>query len=134
MELTLARLHEMGSSGFPGLLGIEVYEAGDGYVRARLELHEKHQAPNGYLHAGAVVGLADTAAGYGCILSLPDDAKGFTTIELKTNFLRSAWKGTIECEARRLHRGRTTQVWDADVTDPEGRVMALLRATQLILR
>ena len=134
MELTLAQLHEMGSSGFPGLLGIDVYEAGDGFVRARLELHEKHQAPNGYLHAGAVVGLADTAAGYGCILSLPDDAKGFTTIELKANFLRSAWKGTIECEARRLHDGRTTQVWDADVTDPEGRTMALLRATQLILR
>jgi uncharacterized protein (TIGR00369 family) len=67
-------------------------------------------------------------------LSLPEDAKGFTTIELKTNFLRSAWNGTIECAARRLHDGRTTQVWDADVTDPEGRTMALLRATQLILR
>jgi uncharacterized protein (TIGR00369 family) len=134
VELTLAQLHAMGSSGFPGLLGIDVYEAGGGFVRARLELHEKHQAPNGFLHAGAVVGLADTAAGYGCILSLPDDAKGFTTIELKTNFLRSAWTGTIECEARRLHHGRTTQVWDADVTDPEGRTMALLRATQLILR
>ena len=134
MELTVAQLHEMGLSSFPGLLGIDVYEAGDGFVRARLELHEKHQAPNGYLHAGAVVGLADTAAGYGCILSLPDDAKGFTTIELKTNFLRSAWNGTIECEARRLHNGRTTQVWDADVTDPKGRTMALLRATQLILR
>ena len=134
MEVTLAQLHEMGSSGFPGLLGIDVYEAGNGFVRARLELHEKHQAPNGFLHAGAVIGLADTAAGYGCILSLPDDAKGFTTIELKTNFLRSAWNGTIECQARRLHNGRTTQVWDADVTDPEGRTMALLRATQLILR
>ena len=134
MELTLAQLHEMGSSGFPGLLGIDVYEAGNGFVRARLELHEKHQAPNGFLHAGAVVGLADTAAGYGCILSLPDDAKGFTTLELKTNFLRSAWNGTIECQARRLHNGRTTQVWDANVTDPEGRTMALLRATQLILR
>jgi uncharacterized protein (TIGR00369 family) len=134
MELTLAQLHEMGSSGFPGLLGIEVYEAGDGLVRARLELLEKHQSTNVFLHAGAVVGLAYTAAGYGCILSLPDDAKGFTTIELKTNFLRSAWNGTIECQARRLHNGRTTQVWDADVTDPEGRTMALLRATQLILR
>jgi uncharacterized protein (TIGR00369 family) len=68
------------------------------------------------------------------MVTLPDDARGFTTIELKTNFLRSAWEGTIECEARRLHSGRTTQVWDANVTDPEGRTMALLRATQLILR
>lgn len=134
MELTLAQLREMGSSGFPGLLGIDVYEAGDGFVRARLELHEKHQAPNGYLHAGVVIGLADSAAGYGCILNMPEGATGFTTIELKTNFLRSAWEGTIDCEARQLHAGRTTQVWDATVNDPEGRAMALLRATQLILR
>jgi uncharacterized protein (TIGR00369 family) len=134
VELTLAQLQEMGSSGFPGLLGIDFYEAGDGVVRARLELHEKHQAPNGYLHAGTVVGLADSAAGYGTILSLPEGATGFTTIELKTNFLRSAREGTIECEARRLHGGRTTHVWDATVTDPEGRTMALFRATQLILR
>ena len=81
MELTLAQLQELGSPGFPGLLGIDVYEAGDGFVRARLELHEKHQAPNGYLHAGAVVGLADSACGYGCILGLPEGATGFTTIE-----------------------------------------------------
>ena len=66
MELTLAQLQEMGSSGFPGLLGIDVYEAGDGFVRARLELNDKHQAPNGYLHAGAVIGVADTAAALSC--------------------------------------------------------------------
>jgi uncharacterized protein (TIGR00369 family) len=134
MELTLAQLQEIGSSGFPGLLGIDFYEAGDGFVRARLELQEKHHAPNGYLHAGTVVGLADSAAGYGTILSLPEGATGFTTIELKTNFLRSAWEGTIDCEAHRLHAGRTTHVWDATVTDPDGRTMALFRATQLILR
>jgi 1,4-dihydroxy-2-naphthoyl-CoA hydrolase len=134
VELTLAQLQEIGSSCFPGLLGIEFTEAGDGFVRARLELHSKHQAPNGFLHAGTVVGLADTAAGYGCILQLPEGATGFTTIELKTNFIRSAREGTIECEARRAHRGRTTQVWDATVTDPQGRTMALFRATQLILR
>ena len=72
MELTLAQLQEMGSSGFPGLLGIEFEEAGDGRVRARLALEEKHMAPNGYLHAGTVVGFADSACGYGCILNLPD--------------------------------------------------------------
>ena len=134
MELTLAQLQEMGSFGFPGLLGIDFHEAGDGYVLARLELQEKHLAPNGYLHAGTVVGLADSASGYGCILNLPDGATGFTTVELKTNFLRSAQTGTIDCEARLVHGGRTTQLWDATVSDPEGRTMALFRCTQLILR
>ena len=135
MELTLAQLQEMGSFGFPGLLGIEFVEAGDGYVRARLELHDKHMAPNGYLHAGTVVGFADSACGYGCILNLPDGGTGFTTIELKTNFLRTAQAGaTLDCEARLVHGGRTTQLWDATVTDPDGRRTALFRCTQLVLR
>ena len=134
MDLTLAQLQEMGSFGFPGLLGIDFQEPGDGHLRARLELEEKHMAPNGYLHAGAVVGLADSACGYGCILNLPEAATGFTTVELKTNFLRSVREGTIECEARLAHGGRTTQIWDATVADPDGRTMALFRCTQLILR
>jgi len=134
VEFTLAQLKELGSVGFPGLLGIDFQEAGDGFVRARLELAEKHMAPNGYLHAGAVVGLADSTCGYGCILNLPEGAAGFTTIELKTNFLRSSQTGTIECEGRMVHGGRTTQLWDAAVTDPNGRRMALFRCTQLILR
>ena len=135
MELTLAQLQELGSSGFPGLLGIDFQEAGDGYCRARLELEDRHMAPNGYLHAGTVVGLADSACGYGCILNLPEGARGFTTIELKTNFLRTAQPGaTIAAEATLVHGGRTTQLWDATVSDPEGRTMALFRATQLLLR
>ena len=134
MELTLAQLQEAGAAGLPGLLGIEVHEAGDGLARARLELGEQHLAPNGYLHAGTVVALADTTCGYGCILSLPEGATGFTTIELKTNFLRSAQTGTLACEARLAHGGRTTQIWDATVTAPDGRTTALFRCTQLVLR
>lgn len=134
MELTLAQLQEMGSSGFPGLLGIEFDEVGGGFARARLALEEKHMAPNGYLHAGAVVGFADSACGYGCILNLPDGATGFTTIELKTNFVRIVKTGTIACAADLVHGGRTTQVWDATVSDPDGRTMALFRCTQFLLR
>jgi 1,4-dihydroxy-2-naphthoyl-CoA hydrolase len=134
VELTLAQLAEAGRSLFPGLVGVEFDEAADGIVRARLELRDELQAPNGYLHAGAVITLADTACGYGCLLNLPEDAQGFTTIELKANFLRSAQRGTIACEARLLHGGRTTHLWDAAVADPEGRTMALFRCTQLILR
>jgi 1,4-dihydroxy-2-naphthoyl-CoA hydrolase len=134
VEISLAQLQELGSSGFPGLLGIDFQEASDGYIRGRLALEAKHMAPNGYLHAGTVVGLADSVCGYGCVLNLPEGATGFTTVELKTNFLRTVRIGTIDCEARLLHGGRTTQLWDATVTDPEGKTMALFRCTQLILR
>ncbi len=134
MDFTLAQLDEAGAGYLPGLLGIEFDGFEDGVVRARLALEQKHFAPNGYVHAAAVIALADTAAGYGCLLMLPEGGTGFTTIELKTNFLRSANEGTIACEARLAHGGRTTQLWDATVSDPEGRPMALFRCTQLVLR
>jgi uncharacterized protein (TIGR00369 family) len=130
---TLDQLREAGDSRFPGLVGVDVTEADDGVVAARLPLRREHLAPNGYLHAGALVTLADTACGYGCILSLPEGAVGFTTIELKTNFVRTAREGTLTCEARRRHAGRTTQIWDATVTGPDGEVLALFRCTQLLL-
>ena len=134
MDFTLAQLQEAGSEYLPGLLGIEFDGFEAGVVRARLALEQKHFAPNGYVHAATVVALADTAAGYGCLLTLPEGGTGFTTIELKTNFLRSAGEGMITCEARLVHGGRTTQLWDATVSDPDGRPMALFRCTQLVLR
>jgi 1,4-dihydroxy-2-naphthoyl-CoA hydrolase len=134
VDLRLAQLQEAGAEFLPGLLGIEFDGVEDGVVRARLTLRKEHFAPHGYVHAATVVALADTAAGYGCLLNLPEGGTGFTTIELKTNFMRSAKEGTITCEARLVHGGRTTQVWDAAVDDPEGRRMALFRCTQMVLR
>jgi uncharacterized protein (TIGR00369 family) len=124
---------ELGRDRLPGLLGIEPDEIVEGHVRMHLALRPELLAPNGYLHAATVVGLADTACGYGCVASLPDGAIGFTTIELKTNFLRTLLEGVLHCESRRVHGGRTTQVWDATVTSDEGKTVALFRCTQLLL-
>jgi 1,4-dihydroxy-2-naphthoyl-CoA hydrolase len=124
---------EAGRSRLPGLLGVQIDEIEAGHVRMQLPLRPELLAPNGYLHAGTVVALADSTCGYGCIASLPDAATGFTTIELKTNFLATALEGTIACESRLVHGGRTTQVWDATVTDQAGKTLALFRCTQLLL-
>jgi 1,4-dihydroxy-2-naphthoyl-CoA hydrolase len=106
----------------------------DGRAEGRLAVRDELLAPNGYLHAGAIIALADTAAGYGCVASLPEGATGFTTIELKANFLGTATKGTLRCEAMRAHGGRTTQIWDATVTSENtGKTLALFRCTQLLL-
>lgn len=134
MEVSLAQLNAAGAGFLPGLIGVEVLDCENGVVHARLALRDEHMAPNGYLHAATVVALADTACGYGCMLSLPEGGTGFTTIELKTNFLRTAREGTIACEARLVHGGRTTQLWDAAVTDADGRELAHFRCTQLVLR
>jgi uncharacterized protein (TIGR00369 family) len=127
-------LNERGTGRLPGLIGLEVLEAGEGWLATRLELRDELLAPNGYLHAATIVALADTSCGYGTFVSLPEGAEGFTTIELKTNFLGTKLAGVITCEARLAHGGRTTQVWDATVTDDDsGKLLALFRCTQLIL-
>ena len=122
----------------PELIGIEFEleqsPPGEGVVHAKLAVEKKHLAGNGYLHAAAVVALADTACGYGCVINFPEGVTGFTTVELKTNFVGTTRDGTIRCEAQLVHGGRTTQVWDATVTTPEGKPMALFRCTQMLLR
>ena len=134
MDADLEELNRRGDDMLPGLLGIEFTELTDGVVRARMDVEQKHLAPNGYLHAASIIALADTACGYGCIAHLPEGATGFTTIELKTNFLRTTQSGTITCDARLVHAGSRTQVWDAEVATPEGKPMAHFRCTQMVLR
>ena len=104
-----------------------------GSTSARIALGPHHLAPNGYLHGGTVVALADTCCGFGALASLPDGAESFTTIELKTSFLGTAREGTVSCEARMVHGGRTTQVWDAEVRNEAGKTVALFRCTQMLL-
>jgi len=133
-EITLDLLNQRGVGRLPGHLGIVITSVGDGQVTAELPVQPHLLAPNGYLHAGSVVTLADTASGYGCIANLPEGANNFTTIELKSNHLGTARDGTIICTARVEHKGRNTQVWDAVVKSKEtGKTLALFRCTQMIL-
>ena len=104
-------------------------------VIAHIELQQHHSGWHDYLHAGTLFALADSCAGYGCVKSLPKSASGFTTVEAKTNFLATVREGLIECTARPLHTGRSTQAWDAEiVAKPSGKVLCLYRCTQIILR
>jgi len=128
------QLNTFGAHNLPGYLGIVIDEAAPAVIRAHLPVRPELMAPNGFLHAGSVVTLADTCAGYGCVANLPAGATGFTTIELKSNFLGTARDGTIECVATAVHMGRTTQIWDAVVTSREtGKTLALFRCTQMLL-
>jgi uncharacterized protein (TIGR00369 family) len=121
------------NSGLAAHLGIQLVEVRPGYLCAQLEIAPHHIAANGYLHAGSVVTLADSACGFGCFASLPEGANNFTTIELKSNFLRTTTAGIVRAEARLVHGGRRTQVWDATVFDAKEQALALFRCTQMIL-
>ena len=118
----------------PGLLGLTITTHEPGRLEAALDIRPDLLAPNGYLHAATVVGLADTACGLATRALLPDGAAGFTTLELKSNFLGTAREGRITTVATTVHAGRTTQVWDAVVSDAAtGKAIALFRCTQSVL-
>jgi uncharacterized protein (TIGR00369 family) len=132
--LTPDHFNKRGAENLPGYLGIVITRVSESEVWSELPVKKSLMAPNGFLHAGSIVTLADTSAGYGCAANLPEGASGFTTIELKSNHVGTARDGTIECTATAVHLGKTTQVWDAVVTHREsGKRIAYFRCTQMVL-
>ncbi|HJS76425.1 MAG TPA: PaaI family thioesterase [Burkholderiales bacterium] len=132
--LTREHFNSFGQRHLPGFMGVEIVTVSREAVESRMPVRREIMAPNGFLHAASVVALADTSCGYGCVATLPEGAKGFTTIELKANFLGTAREGAIACRATPVHLGRTTQVWDAVVSnEATGAKIALFRCTQMVL-
>ena len=116
-------------------MGIELVDEGKGWLQARMEIAQHHlRSGANALHAASVIALADSVCGFAAGNVLPDGAKGYTTIELKSNFLGTANEGVLLARADASHLGRTTQVWDSIVTHQETvRKIAMFRCTQMIL-
>jgi len=132
-DITPASFQARQADTLPGRFGLVVTRLEEQRLEAEVAIQPWMLAPNGYLHAASVLLLADTAAGYACMAHLPDGAKNFTTIELKSNFLGTVRDGTMRTECRAEHLGRTTHVWSATVFGPGDRKLALFRCTQLVL-
>src|SRR3990172_4901393 len=101
--ITPESLNDGGKGRPPGLIGMEIPGLGHESVSARLDIRPDHLAPNGFLHAATVITLADTACGYGALAFRAEGANGFTTIEIKSNFVGTVLKGAIACTARKVH-------------------------------
>jgi 1,4-dihydroxy-2-naphthoyl-CoA hydrolase len=133
-EMTPELLNARGAGHLPGLVGVKILSVAPEGLQSLLEVRQELMAPNGFLHAASVIALADTSCGYACVANLPPNASGFTTLELKANFLGTAREGALLCRATPAHLGRTTQVWDAVVTiEGTDRKIALFRCTQMVL-
>ena len=118
---------------FARLLGIDYVEASAERVVAELLVREELCTRPAVLHGGALMALADTLGAYATILNLPDGA-GTTTLESKTNFLAPAPLGAkIVAECTPVHRGKRTMVWQTRIKTAEGRLVALVTQTQLVL-
>ena len=136
-RITADQFNDRAAPFLPGYLGLEVLSVEPGRVTGRLPLTQHHLAPNGFLHAGSVVTFADTLCGAATVAHLPEGARGFTTIELKSNFFGTLLEGALYGEATPQHLGRSTQVWDVRVSEegPKGRdkTLALFRCTNMVL-
>jgi uncharacterized protein (TIGR00369 family) len=133
-NLTPEIMNGWNRDGLPQMLGIAVTECAPGRVVGRLPVTKALVAGNGALWAPAIVALADTLCAYGVSTKWPDGATGFTTVELKCNFLGTLRDGAILGEAKLLHGGRQTQVWDCTVTnEATAKPVAAFRCTQIIL-
>lgn len=127
-------LNQANVGKLPEHLGLVITEVGDGRVVGRFTVRSDLVSHTGYLLAGVGLTLADLLCAYGVSTAWPDGAKNFTTAEVKCNFVGTALEGEVEIVATLIHGGRTTQLWDAEITSVEsGRRMALFRATQIIL-
>jgi 1,4-dihydroxy-2-naphthoyl-CoA hydrolase len=118
---------------FAKLLGIEIVSVAPERVVAELLVREELCTRPAILHGGAVMAFADTLGALGTVANLPPGA-GTATIESKTNFIAPAPVGTrVRGEATPIHRGKRTQIWQTRITTPEGRLVALVTQTQMVL-
>ncbi len=116
------------------LMGISFVEADKDRVVARMVVRPDLCTLGHILHGGAAMALADSVGAAATVINLPEGAKGTTTIESKTNFVGSAGEGsTVTAIATSIHRGKRTQVWQTRLETGEGRLVAVVTQTQMVL-
>ena len=113
-------------------LGIEFLEVGDDFIRARVPVDHRTRQPYGILHGGVSVVLAETLGSCGAHYSAPEGHRA-VGLDINANHLKSATKGWVTGTARPVHRGRTTQVWQIDLTNEEGELTCVSRITMAVL-
>jgi len=119
---------------FADLKGVTFIEADKDRVVARMTVRPDLCTANNIAHGGAVMAFADSVGAAATVINLPEDARGTTTLESKTNFIGGAKEGTtLIATATPVHRGRRTQVWTTRIETEEGKLIAIVTQTQMVL-
>ena len=117
------------AEGFDGLYGLEILSASDEEARAQVAVRDELKQPAGLVHGGVVASIAESLTSMATWVAVSRDGMTAQGLSNQTSFLRPILGGTIHAHARRRHAGRTTWVWEVDITDDEGRLCALVRMT-----
>ncbi len=115
--------------GFDALYGLEVLEASSHELAARVVVSDQLKQPFGLVHGGVYAAIAEGLASYGTALGVLADGKAAMGISNHTSFLRPITEGVIHARAQRRHMGRTTWVWEVEISDDAGKLCALSRVT-----
>lgn len=115
--------------GFDGLYGLEIHSIADDEVTARVPVRDELKQPAGLVHGGVLASIAESITSMGTWLAVKDDGLVAQGLSNQTSFLRPILDGTIHAVARRRHRGRTTWVWEVEISDDQERLCALVRMT-----
>jgi len=115
--------------GFDGLYGLEVHAMSDGEVQARVQVRDELLQPAGLVHGGVFASIAESITSMATWFAVQPEGRTAQGLSNQTSFLRPIVQGTIHAVARRRHRGRTTWVWEVEITDDEQRLCALVRMT-----
>jgi len=116
-------------TGFDALLGLEILEVGEEDVRAQVAVRPELLQPAGLVHGGVFASIAESICSIATWLAVHPDGRSAQGLSNQTSFLRPITSGTIHAHARRRHRGRTTWVWEVDITDDDGRLCSIVRMT-----
>jgi 1,4-dihydroxy-2-naphthoyl-CoA hydrolase len=114
---------------FDALYGLEIHDVSDEEVTASVPVRDEVKQPMGLVHGGLYASIAESLASLATAMAVADDGKHAMGLSNATSFLRPITEGTVHATARRIHRGRSTWVWDVEITDDQGRRCALTRMT-----
>jgi 1,4-dihydroxy-2-naphthoyl-CoA hydrolase len=119
------------TEGFDGLYGlvIDSYDVEAGVVAAHVDVEDRHKQPAGLVHGGLFASIAESITSLGTFFVVREDGKSAQGLSNQTSFLRPVLEGTVHASARVRHRGRTTWVWEVEITDDQGRLCSLVRMT-----
>jgi len=127
-------LNQRGAPCANGHLGIEMLEAGDDYLRARMPVDARTRQPAGVLHGGVSVVLAETLASWAASLVVDPEKHHCVGQEINANHVRAVSDGWVYGVARPLHLGRTSHVWDVRISDESGKLVCVSRVTMAVLQ
>lgn len=134
INASVEELNKLNKDTMMEYLHIEYLEAGDGYIKARMPVNERTKQPTGILHGGASITLAETIAGLGSAIIVDLNRYEVRGSQVSANHVGTAYSGWVYADARIIHRGRNTHVWNIDIKDEKGRMVSTCRLTNFIIR